>query len=144
MLRASGTEFNVDQFLRASSFSPNRIFRKGEKKFPTTKTINEFSGFNLVVSEASGDDIEQQFKEAIVFLNRYETDLKNLKQASGLEDITLDFGVNLRIGYDDCYWPSIRLPKELVSATGKLELEIEFSFYPDVNPTYQETPDENA
>lgn len=136
VLRASGATFKVDQFLEESSLSPCAVFRKGEKEYQASKTRIKRSGFNVVVSKASGDKVEKQFKDAIAFLKRNKEEVKRLKETAGVETVVIDFGVDLRVGYDDCFWPGSRLPEELIRAAGNLGLDIDFSFSPDVNPKY--------
>ena len=136
VLRAYGTAFNVDQFLKESSLSPCAIFRKGEKKSQRSKVEYKKSGITVVASEASGEKISKQFKDALTFLKRHKSEIVRLKKTAGVETVNLDFGVTLRIGYKDCFWPGINLPEPLIQAAAELRLELAFSFFPNVNPTY--------
>ena len=144
VLRVYGKNFAVTQFLKDSGFKPHIIRQRGELKTVGGKIKNKDSGFNVIVSNASGERIEKQFKDALSFLKKHNAEFERLKQFAGVEFTCLDFGINLRIGYDDSFWPALRVPTTLMQMAGNLGLDLEFSLYPDINPEYFEVKDDNS
>lgn len=132
VLRASGADFKVEQFLKESALSPSAVFKKGERKYRSSRSRNRWPGCNIVVSEAGGDEIELQFKDAIAFVKKHKAEINKLSDAFGAESISLDFGVDLRVGYDESFWPQVHIPKEIIRLAGALGIEIVISFYPDI------------
>ena len=65
ILRAVGTNFDVDDFIERSSLVVNSLWRKGEKKFKHSKSnekINEASGIRIVASEADFSELSRQIQ----------------------------------------------------------------------------------
>ena len=85
VLRAGGSEFDVDAFLATSSFNVIRVHRKGEPRFTTRPDgpRKEGSGFNADVSSKEWDDLPGQCDDAKAFLSRYEAELLHGGKASG-------------------------------------------------------------
>ena len=122
VLRAAGVDFDVDKFAESSSFSPCEVYRKGEPKGSRGK-LREKSGLNVVVSEASGDDLRQQIDDALKFLEKNKTEIESL--LSYAEESSLDFGVWQRCEFARYY----RFPPELLRLAGSLGLSVELSVY---------------
>ncbi len=123
VLRASGDYFDPQGFLNDSAFVPCNVFRKGERKAQDRSWTT--SGFTVVVSEASGDDLARQTQDAIEFLRRCKEEVGRLMRFDGLEGIDLDFGVNRTNGFVQ----SSRLPPELLTLAGALSIGVEVSIY---------------
>lgn len=82
------------------------------------------------MSDACWKDVARQSKDVVRWLGRNGAELQRLKQAPGLEGITLDFPVVSRFGGPKkIVVQSDRFPADLVSAAGKYGLEIELSIY---------------
>jgi hypothetical protein len=122
VLRASGADFQPEIFLRASSFCPCNVFRKGERKAESRTW--DTSGITIVVSEAS-DDFAQQVIDAIEFLKSHRVDILSLQKSKGLEEIGLDFGVNRRNDFLQSYL----FPAELIRLAGEFSMDLEVSIY---------------
>ena len=122
VLRATGDSFQPEVFLRESTFQPCNVFHKGERKAESRTW--ETSGLTVVVSEGS-DDFAQQATDAIKFLKSNRAELLRLKESSGLESISLDFGVTRGIGFLQSHF----FPSELVRLAGELEMALEVSVY---------------
>jgi len=75
-------------------------------------------------------EFREQVNDAIAFLATFEESLAQLRLASGVEDMRLDFDVNLRIDRVKVMAQFDYFPPELVSRAGALGLGIEFSIYP--------------
>ena len=123
VLSASGDCFEPQRFLGDSAFIPCNVFRKGELKAQSRSWIS--SGFTVVVSEASGDDLARQIQDAIEFLRTHKEEVVRLRRFEGLDGIDLDFGVNRKNGF----LQSSYLPPELVTLAGALGVGIEISIY---------------
>jgi len=123
VLRASGDYFDPQGFLTDSAFVPCNVFRKGERKAQDRSWTT--SGFTVVVSEASGDDLAQQIQDAIEFLRMHREEVVRLGRFEGLDGVDLDFGVNRKNGF----LQSSYLPPELVTLAGALGVGVEISIY---------------
>ena len=76
--RASGDSFDVNSFLKKSVFKPYLTYQKGNFLSPSAKKRYKESGFNILVSEASGKDFKRQTSDAITFLQTYSRELRRL------------------------------------------------------------------
>lgn len=90
VLRAAGADFDVDKFVGVSTLSSCEVYRKGEPKGRRGK-LHEKSGLNIIVSEADGDDLQQQIEDAVKFLEENMAEVEFLFRFA--EDVSLDFGV---------------------------------------------------
>jgi hypothetical protein len=123
VLRASGDHFDAQAFLRESLFVPCNVFQKG-----TPKSLSRWwttSGFTVVVSEASGDDLEHQIQDALEFLRVHKEEIARLISFEALDAVDLDFGVNRKDGF----LQSSYLPSELIRLASALGVGIEISIY---------------
>jgi hypothetical protein len=123
MFRATGFDFQVDQFLSQSTLVPYEVWRKGERK--SEKRIHKWSGFTIVASEADMDEVPQQIEDAINFLKTNHAELENLQNFTGAETVYLDFGIEDR----DVGLQCDRFPPELLRLAGNLNIGIEVSRY---------------
>jgi hypothetical protein len=97
VLRASGAAFDVEAFLRGSSWAACQVFYKGEPKTVSLpERINARSGFNLVVSEAEFRAISSQIEDAIAFLKDRFEEVQRLSDFAGIESVALDFAIETR------------------------------------------------
>jgi len=127
VLRASGIQFDVDRFLRRSSFAPCAVHRRGTPRLP--KRVHASSGINVPVCDASWSDLPAQIADAERFLVKYSREIKRLIRFPGVEGAGLDFPINLRIG-DAVAAQFDHFPASLVRAAGRLGLSLELSIYP--------------
>ena len=132
VLRVTGKEFDADKYLALSGLSAIKVFHLGEPRFKSRPegACSKFSGFNVAVSDASWEGVRTQVEDAIVFLKEHEHALTMLRSAPGVEDMRLDFPVDLRIDRVNVMSQFDYFPPELVSLAGKLGLGIEISVYP--------------
>lgn len=121
VLRATGDNFQFSDFLRDSTFEPCNVFRKGERK--SASSVWETSGITVDVS--SEDDFSAQVEDAIVFLETNRAEMLRLKQFAGLEELSLDFGVNGK----DSFLQSYLFPFKLIHLASEFVLELEVSIY---------------
>ena len=128
VLRASGKQFDVDEYLRKSPFTDYHVYRRGEPRFSTKPRgeKNRITGINIVISNRSFDSLNRQIRAAISFLEENRTKITRLVRFTGLDGPpVLDFGINKR----DFPGQFDRFSAELVSLAGKLGLAIELSQY---------------
>ncbi len=123
VLRASGDRFLPHEFLARSSFNACNVFLIGEPR--GSASVWSTSGFTVEVSAASGEELEKQIADAIVFLRQYRAELNRLADVDGLEDVRLDFGVNRK----SVFVQTSYLPPELLLLAGELKVGIEISIY---------------
>lgn len=121
VLRATGDNFQPSGFLRESIFEPCNVFCKGERK--SASSVWHTSGITVDVS--SEDEFSAQVQDAIVFLETNRAELLRLKQFAGLEELSLDFGVNEK----DSFLQSYLFPLEIISLATEFALELELSIY---------------
>ena len=130
VLRASGSAFEPDAFLKGSTLSPSKVWRKGEARPRIGQmdgTTRSASGINVAVSNADFSDLRQQVQDAIGFLQSNRIELVPLTSFPGVEDVSLDFGIVWR---HDVLTQTDSLPSELVRLAGELRLGVEISHYP--------------
>jgi hypothetical protein len=92
-----GKAFDPDSYLAASGFRATKVFHGGEphsKERPEGKRY-EVSGFAMNVSSES--ELPAQVRDAVEFLDTCKDALIKLRSTPGVEDMRLDFPVDLRI-----------------------------------------------
>ena len=128
VLRVDATTKAVEAFLASSKLSPSVVFIKGRPRVPGGKRLSTASGFNIVVSKASGASLSSQARDAVRFINRHGAELDRLRHLRGFRGATLDFGL-WDASSESRPWPSYRLSAPLIEAAGRHSLEIHLSFY---------------
>ena len=132
VLRVTGKKFDAETHLALSGLTAHDVFRAGEprsKSQPDGKR-NQLSGFTVDVSRDSWADLRGQVADAIAFLKEHEQALIVLRSTPGVDDIRLDFPVDLRIDRQNVMAQFDYFPPELVSRAGALGLGLEISIYP--------------
>jgi hypothetical protein len=132
VLRVTGRQLDVDQHLAVSGLMPDKVFRAGEPRFmsqPDGKR-NEVSGFTVEVSRGSWSSLDDQTNDAMAFLKQHEDALTKLRADPDVEDMRLDFRIDLRIDRKNVMAQFDYFPPELVSRAGALGLGLELSVYP--------------
>jgi hypothetical protein len=128
VLRASGATFDIDEFLRNSSFDVLTAFHRGEVQFPTSSVTrkSEYSGMSVSVSTREFSDLRGQIEEAVVFLTENDHELKRLRDFPGLERMDMDFSIEDR----DVVYQRDAFPHQLLSLLGPLKIGLVISRYP--------------
>lgn len=132
VLRVSGAQLDVDGCLASVGLEPLRVYRAGEPRRATRPDgpRNQQSGFNVEVSAAEMDDLAGQIRDACDFLRAHQAALSTLSGWPGVEDLRLDFGVELRIGRNDVETQLGYFPPRLLRLASALGLGLELSIYP--------------
>jgi hypothetical protein len=127
VLRAIGTAFDVDAYLKDSRFAAAAVFRRGEPRVPGQPDGPQraASGINVVVSDANVNDLAAQVSDALRFLREYEDDLRHLASCPGMEEMCLDFSVQRR----DVIAQSDLFPAELLWHAGALDIDLVVTHY---------------
>ncbi|QNF33437.1 hypothetical protein HUW51_12165 [Adhaeribacter swui] len=132
VLRISGQNLNVEKLILLIDQKPVSIYRKGEpylKSKPNGRK-NKTSGINYNVSNASFDDLEKQIKDAIKFIKKYKAQIAEVTFDELVDGSTLDFGIDLRIGYQNVAIQADSFPSELLKLLGELNIDLGFTLYP--------------
>ena len=132
VLRVSGKHFDVDGHLTPSGLAPYKVFRAGEPRWNSRPDgeRHEVSGFAVDVSRGSRSSLAGQASDAVAFLKQHGDALTVLRAAPGVEDMRLDFPLDLRIDRETVMAQYDYFPPELVSLAGALGLGLELSIYP--------------
>lgn len=128
-LRASGTHFDVDAFLRESNLAPVTVFRRGQPRSPASEPNGQMldhSGVNIAVSDAAFGNIEQQTRQTLQFLADNLQEVERLKMYFGVEGLELDFAVN---GNDEVFIENYRFAPELLQRLASLGITLCISRY---------------
>ncbi len=128
VLRVSGESLDPLALRTIVGLKPDRIWQKGtpRSKSNLDRRLFENSGASYVVSHAGLRDFDQQILDAIDFLKRHHSCLEALRSLPGLDDFTLDFGIELRetVPHSDF------LTHEFLQAVADTGLSLLLSHYP--------------
>jgi hypothetical protein len=139
VLRATGCDFDVDAFLRATTLKACGVHRRGEPRFPGKQTDSrrhERSGMNIVASDADFNEFTKQVAEATTFLLAQDEEIRRLVTFPGVEAVTLDFGIERR----DVVVQSDHFSADLIRVAGALGLSLELSQYPPPDAKDNQSP----
>jgi hypothetical protein len=133
VLLVTGTKFDPAKYLASSRLKPYSVFRAGEPRFPGSKAkdkVHEVSGFKIDVSRRSWESLVGQVVDAIAFLKTHRQTLATLRSIPEVEDIRLDFPLDLRIDREHVFAQFDYFPPELVALAGAIGCGLELSIYP--------------
>lgn len=132
VLRVWGKHFDVDGQLASSGLVPCKVFRAGEFRWGSRLDgdRHEVSRFTVEVSRSPRSSLAGQANDAVTFLKKHSDELTVLRSAPGVEDMRLDFPIDLRIDRETVVAQFDYFPPELVSLAGALGLGLELSIYP--------------
>ena len=121
---ASGVNFDVDEYVRDTSFEVLCVFHKGDPRSRSDpeKRPRPDSGFIAVVSHDDFPHLLDQVGEGLDFLNTHEKEFERLK-GLGVDFMALDFRVPQQ--REDSKVHSV--PPELVQAMGRFHMGLVFS-----------------
>jgi hypothetical protein len=128
VLRASGTYFDVDEFLKTSTLDVLTAFRRGSGQFPDSSVTrkSEHSGMSVSVSSREISDLSGQIEDAISFLSENNGELTRLRNFPGLERMDLDFPIEDR----DIVYQRDAFPHQLLLLLGGLRIGLVISRHP--------------
>ncbi len=131
-LRISGKRMDIEKLTKKMTLKPSDIFIKGQPLFkskPNYKlhTTNEII---FLVSDDNFDKIDKQIKDSIKYLLKHKTQIRKLTLDKTVTYSVLDFGHDLRIGYNNIACQFDYFPHELLKLAGDLKINIASSLYP--------------
>jgi hypothetical protein len=128
VLRASGANFDVDEFLKISSLDALTAFHRGAVQFPTSSVTrrSDYSGMKVSVSIREFSDLNSQVDDAVGFLKENDHELRRLRDFPGLERMDLEFPVEDR----DSVFQRDAFPYQLLSLLGDLRIGLIVSRHP--------------
>ena len=128
ILRAIGKNLDIDNMLNEIPLEPDRIWKKGEPRFRNSpeSRINSVSGASFLASNAEMNEFEKQQEEATRYLKQNASLIKEVAGYPGVEEATIDFGVELRDVAIHCDY----LTPEFVRYAAEAGIGIEISHYP--------------
>ena len=129
VLRVSGTNIAVKEFLKNSSFDPCVIFDENNqsRKNKVTKTF----GFNVSISEAEFEDLDTQITDVVSFLKKECRELKRLEEFEDIEVVSVDFAISTP-PEEIVVWTR-SFPPELLALLGSLGISLDFTIWPKSN-----------
>ena len=129
VLHVSSSDTDLAPFIAKSRLPIYQSHRRGE--MPTIgrkKSAHEDFGFKCDVSDREFSDLPGQIADALLFIQRHEAELRELRAEYKIDDLRLDFPHWLRIG-EATITQSDYLPPSLLSIAGDLGIGIELSLY---------------
>ena len=134
VLRARGPNFAVDEFLAESSLQPITVFHRGQRQSSESRPVIA-SGFHSDVSGADFSNLQSQIADAVEFIEKNQGELERLVGFPGVENVSVDFGIEER----DVAAQSERFPPKLLTMLGSLGIWLEFTLYPCQEPADRES-----
>lgn len=127
VLHFSGEVVELEQLMVICPVEPCTVFRKGEPRSSRPNSrLCRISGLNIEVSNADFEEFEAQQKDAIAFLRMHHSQIKAMRQVSGVSRACLDFGIAMR----NVVSQSDQFDAELISLLGPLNVALVLSQYP--------------
>ena len=103
----------------------------------TTMRLSENYLISFDVSEKEWDDFEGQIGDAILFLEKYNVQIKELFAIHSITDAYLDFPLWSRLD-ENIANQNDHIPRELIKLAGELNIGIEMAIYAQNAFDYQE------
>ena len=127
VLHAVGLEFDVEAFLATSTFQAHAVYGRNEAAaLPGSGDRGKTpSGFGLSVSDAKPDDLRGQIRDAVLFLDGQEDELRRLGSFPGVEIVALEF----RVRWQDGAPQTESFPPELLWRAGALDITLQVSHF---------------
>ena len=135
ILRVLGDNLDVKSLAKKLSIKPYDIYIKGQPMFkakPEGKKI-QVTGMSFCTSNADFDKLDKQIKDTIKYLTKNKVELKKVTTNKNVTFSTLDFGIELRMGYNNIALQSDYFPHELLKLAADLKIDLGISlYYPDL------------
>jgi hypothetical protein len=132
ILRVSGDKLDIDSLVKKIKIKPYDTYKKGEPVFKTKPEGRKVqtSGMSFCTSNADSDKVDKQIKDTIKYLTKNKLELKKVTTNKNVTYSTLDFAVELRMGYNNIALQSDYFPHELLKLCADLKIDLGFSLYP--------------
>jgi len=131
ILRVTGERFSPEECLAQVQLKAYLVWRKGEprSRLRAGSRRPEHSGFAVTVSDADGDCVPVQIKEAQAFCEAHSADLHRIATFPGVEEAMLDFAWWFPVGEDRPAGQFNYFTPQLVALCGQLGLGIMVTVY---------------
>jgi hypothetical protein len=128
ILKITGENFDVDNFVKKSNITPYKLFHKGDPKLATKPNSNkmEQSGCAIEISNVDFESFSEQLDDASTYLNKNREKLQWINKTPEIQYAVLDFGLNCD---SDKFVQSHYLPNEFLKLVSRLSIGIEISVY---------------
>jgi hypothetical protein len=128
VLRVSGADFDVDEFLAGSPLKALVTVHRGDERVQANRPAfrYESSGMNVSISTREFSDLSSQVDDAVRFLTDNVRELKRLKEFPGVQTMHLDFPIQDR----DAVFQKDVFPPQLLARMGELNIGLIVSRYP--------------
>ncbi|MFY0254333.1 hypothetical protein ACDQ55_10310 [Chitinophaga sp. 30R24] len=124
----AGKNFDISSFLSATRLRVVKKRNKGEPRFPLRPNGEKlpYSFLTIKTSKADFTDLNTQVKDILRYLKRHRDQLLRIKKTKGIDQISLDFGIEFSSGKSSM---QIFMPVELVSLAAEFGISIQVSVY---------------
>src|SRR5688572_31628015 len=122
VLRASGSDFEVDRFLSDQQLDACSVWRKGEPR--RSGSTHADSGFNLALPQA--DSWVTALSYLRDFIKVHAGLLKDLQSLG----VGAELDIGIAVGEERSYAPSITVPNDVLTELSALGLTLMVSAYP--------------
>ncbi len=124
ILKISGKRFDVDNFIIGWRIKPSAVHRKGDLR---SKSRNEKVTTPQIIYDISDkgfNDLKGQVNETTKFLKRNKKHLQSLSTYKTIENISIDFAFDSRVGRRKVGVQIDYLPADLIRLCGDLGIGI--------------------
>lgn len=127
-LTITGKDFDISSFLSTNRLRTVKKRIKGEPRSPLRPNGEKFpySFLTIETSKADFNDLNVQVKDTVRYLKRHRDQLLHVKKTKGIDQISLDFGIEFSNGQ---FSQHIFMPVELVILAAELGISIQVSIY---------------
>lgn len=129
VLHVSSKNKSFSSFLEKTQF-PHYMTHEKAEQYTHRQASHVDYGFSSVVSDADFDYLPEQIQDAIEYLTKYQSVLRELITNHEISDIVLDFPYTCRLLSKNTITQSDSLPADLLKLAGYLGIRIEMSLYP--------------
>lgn len=131
VMTVSGKDLDIDEFVLITGLQPYLKKRKGEPRFRTKPNGEkiEQSVLSLLISDAEFNKLAMQIEDAILYFKDHESNFALLGNVRGIDNISLDFGVESKINGNSKLYETYRFPSKLLKLIGNLGIDVHLSIY---------------
>jgi hypothetical protein len=120
------TEGELDLVLAWLPFELLVVRRNGKIRPGGSSQPDKSNGFNILVSDHDGTDVDRQVADALRFMAQHRDSLQRLSSSPGVRALVLDFGSELS---QDIVMRSHKFSWTLLAALAECHISLEASVY---------------
>lgn len=127
VLSATGSDFDVGAFLKSSRWREFAfMYVRGDPTASKSCPVQRNSGLSLEISDLEECSLEQQIRDALVFLTKERGEIQRLINYPGVDSLGLRFGI---FWFRDTLCQFHTLSPEFLRLAGELGIEVTFCIY---------------